>query len=76
MDELLTFLIKSLVSDEDAVKVEKKEDDKSIDFRIKVAESDLGKVIGKNGKTAASLRNIIRTMAAKEHKRAYVKFED
>ena len=76
MDELLTFLVKSLVSDENAVKVEKKESENSVEYRITVAENDLGKVIGKNGKTASSLRNIMRAVGAKEHKRTYVKFED
>ena len=46
MDDLLKFLVKTLVEQEDAVEVEKQEDDKTITFRVKVASSDLGKVIG------------------------------
>ena len=76
MDELLTFLVKALVSDAESVKIEKTEDENEIVFRVTVAQSDIGKVIGKNGKTASSLRNIMRSVAAKEHKKVFVKFED
>ena len=76
MDELLTFLVKALVDDENAVEIKKTETENSLEFNVKVAENDIGKVIGKNGRTASSLRNIMRAMAAKEHKRVFVKFED
>ncbi|MBE7075825.1 MAG: KH domain-containing protein [Clostridiales bacterium] len=76
MDELLNFLVKTLVSNENEVKVEKEEDDKTITYRVKVAESDIGKVIGKNGKTASSIRTIMRSIGAKTHKKIFVKFED
>ena len=76
MDDLLKFLVKTLVEQEDAVEVEKQEDDKTITFRVKVANSDLGKVIGKNGRTATSIRTIMRSVASKTHKKVFVKFED
>ena len=76
MDDLLKFLVKTLVEQEDAVEVEKQEDDKTITFRVKVACSDLGKVIGKNGRTATSIRTIMRSVASKTHKKVFVKFED
>lgn len=76
MDELLKFLVKTLVEDEDTVSIEKEEDDSSIAYKVKVASSDLGKVIGKNGKTATSIRNIMRSVASKTHKKVFVKFED
>lgn len=76
MDELLTFLIKTLVEDENSVEVSKEEDDKTITYNVKVAGTDLGKVIGKNGKTATSIRTIMRSVAAKTHKKVFVKFED
>lgn len=76
MDELLKYLVTSLVENKDSVEVNKSEDDKSVTFNVKVAGSDIGKVIGKNGKTAASIRTIMRTMAAKTHKKVFVKFED
>ena len=76
MDDLLKFLVKTLVEQEDAVEVEKQEDDKTITFRVKVASSDLGKVIGKNGRTATSIRTLMRSVASKTHKKVFVKFED
>lgn len=76
MDELLKFLVKSLVDDEDAVEISKNEDDKQIEYRVKVAENDLGKVIGKNGKTAMSVRTILKSVGTKMHKKIFVKFED
>ncbi|MBP3431321.1 MAG: KH domain-containing protein [Clostridia bacterium] len=76
MDELLTFLVKALVEDEESVKVEKQEDDKTIEYTVKVAEGDIGKVIGKNGKTATSVRTIMKSIGARTHKKVFVKFED
>ena len=76
MDELLKFLTKSLVEKEDEVEVEKEEDYNAITYRVKVASSDLGKVIGKNGKTATSIRTVMKSIGAKTHKKVFVKFED
>ncbi len=76
MEDLLKFLVKTLVEDEDAVEVVKEEDEKTLTYKVKVAEKDLGKVIGKNGKTATSIRTIMKTVSAKLHKKVFVKFED
>ena len=76
MDELLKFLVKSLVEDEASVEVEKEEDEKTLTYRVKVASSDLGKVIGKNGRTATSIRTVMKSVGAKTHKKVFVKFED
>ena len=74
MDELLNFLVKSLVSDEKAVEVSKEEDEKAITYKVKVAEEDVGKVIGKSGKTANSIRTVMKSVGAKTHKKVFVKF--
>ncbi len=76
MDELLKFLTKALVEKEDEVKVEKEEDENSITYHVTVASSDLGKVIGKNGKTATSIRTVMKSIGARAHKKVFVKFED
>ena len=76
MENLLKFLVESLVDDKSAVEVSKEENEKSVTFRVKVAENDIGKVIGKNGKTANSIRTILKSVSAKEHKKIFVKFED
>ena len=76
MDELLTFLVKTLVEDEASVAVEKEEDDNSITYRVKVAAADLGKVIGKNGRVANSIRTVVRSLARNNNSHVVVKFED
>ena len=76
MDELLKFLVKALVEDENSVEVAKEEDEKSITYRVKVASGDIGKVIGRSGKTANSIRTVMKSVGSKTHKRVFVKFED
>lgn len=75
MDEVLKFLVNSLVSDENAVEVSKDENEDAINYTVKVSEADIGKVIGKNGKTATSIRTIMRSVCSKTHKKVFIKFE-
>ena len=61
MDELLAELARRLVDEPDAVRVEQVEgDDGSLVFRLHVAEGDVGKVIGQQGRIARALRTIVR----------------
>ena len=72
MDELLKFLVKAIVVDENSVEIEKEEDENAITYRVKVASSDLGKIIGKNGRTATSIRTVMKSVGAKTHKKVFV----
>lgn len=76
MQKLLELLVKTLVTNEDKVKVTVDEQEKQITFNVVVDESDIGKVIGKNGKMANSIRTITKSIGAKEHKKVFVKFGD
>ena len=76
MQKLLELLVKTLVTHEDKVQVTVDEQEKQITFNVVVDESDIGKVIGKNGKMANSIRTIIKSIGAKEHKKVFVKFGD
>ena len=76
MKEILEILIKSLVEHEDEVIINQKEEEKNIIFEVKVAESDIGKVIGKQGRVAKSIRNIMKSIAGKEHKKVTIEFVD
>jgi len=76
MDKLLKFVVSSLVENQEVVEVEQTEDEKTITFKVKVAADDLGRVIGKNGKTAASIRTIMKSVGGKTRKKVFVKFED
>jgi uncharacterized protein len=61
VDELLAELARRLVDEPDAVRVEQVEgDDGSLVFRLHVAEGDVGKVIGRQGRIARALRMIVR----------------
>ncbi len=70
MKEFLEFVAKHLVDHPDQVGIEMEEKDQKLVFRLKVAEGDVGKIIGRTGKTASALRVLLRAVAAKEGKRA------
>ena len=74
MKELLTIVIKNLVDTPDEVLITEKENEKSISYEVKVAKSDMGKVIGKKGKMAKSIRTVMKAVAVKEHKKAIIEF--
>lgn len=76
MKEILETLIKSLVEHTEEVTVTEKEEDKTIVFEVKVAEADMGKVIGRQGRVAKSIRTVMKSVAGKEHKKVVVEFLD
>lgn len=51
-----------------------KEDDKNLIFEVKVAETDMGKVIGREGKMAGAIRTVMKALGAKESKRITIEF--
>ena len=73
MKELIEYIVKSLVIDEESVKVTV-EGENEITVNVTVNPDDLGRVIGKNGRTAAAIRSIAKTIANKDHKKVFVKF--
>ena len=77
MKELLEYMVKELVDNPDEVNItEELEGDKTIIFKLQVAENDLGKVIGKKGRTANALRVVMRAASAKRGKSSIVKIID
>ena len=74
MKEILQTIIENLVDDKASVSINEVEGEKSIVFEVKVAETDMGKIIGKQGKIAKSIRTVMKAVAAKEHKKATVEF--
>ena len=74
MKELLTIVIKNLVDTPEEVLITEKENEKSISYEVKVAKSDMGKVIGKKGKMAKSIRTVMKAVAIKEHKKIIIEF--
>ncbi len=76
MKELVEMMAKTLVADPDSVSVsETMEDDVTV-YELKVAEADLGRVIGRDGKIAKAMRLIIRSAAARLEQKATVKIID
>lgn len=74
MKEILELIIKNLVDNQSEVSIEEKTNDKSVVYEVKVAKNDMGKVIGKQGKMAKSIRSVIKAIAIKEHKRVNIEF--
>ena len=74
MKEVLQTIIENLVDDKASISIKEIEGEKSVVFEVKVAETDMGKIIGKQGKIAQSIRSIMKAVSAKEHKRVSVEF--
>ncbi len=69
MQTLMTEITRALVDDVDAVRVEVISDQNSVVLRLHVANNDIGKVIGKQGRTARSLRTILGAASMKLQRR-------
>jgi len=77
MAELLEYLARQLVDEPDAVRVEQvEEDDDTLLLRLHVAQDDLGKVIGRQGRIARALRTIVRAGSAREQRRVQLEIVD
>ncbi|HZA90842.1 MAG TPA: KH domain-containing protein [Solirubrobacterales bacterium] len=72
MRELVEFLVRALVEDPDAVRVDELEENGDVVLEVTVAEGDLGRVIGRGGRIANALRTVARAAATKEERRAIV----
>ncbi|UCD05660.1 MAG: KH domain-containing protein [candidate division WOR-3 bacterium] len=69
LKELIEYIVKALVDNPEKVEVTEIAGEKSIIYELKVGEGDLGKVIGKEGRTAKAVRTIITAAAMKQGKR-------
>ena len=76
MKEIIETIILNLVDNKDAVQVNEVQGEKSIVFEVKVANDDMGKVIGRQGRLAKSIRTVVKSIGAKEHKKVSVEFVD
>ncbi|NLG02672.1 MAG: KH domain-containing protein [Clostridia bacterium] len=72
MKELVEVIAKSLVENPDEVVVTQTENDRSIVIELRVAQSDMGKVIGKQGRIAKAIRSVVKAASAKENKKVVV----
>ena len=72
MKELVEVIAKSLVDNPDEVVVTEKDTGKALVLELKVASSDTGKVIGKQGRIAKAIRSVVKAAASKEDKKVIV----
>ncbi len=72
MKELVEVIAKSLVEFPDEVSVTEKAGNHSLIIELKVAPSDMGKVIGKQGRIAKSIRSVVKAAASKDNKKVVV----
>ncbi|MBV6420246.1 MAG: hypothetical protein DAHOPDDO_01485 [Ignavibacteriaceae bacterium] len=77
MKEFVEFIVKFLVDHPESVVVEETlTEENKISFTVRVKQEDIGKVIGKKGKTAIAMRTLLTAVAAKEGKRAILEILD
>ena len=72
MKELVEYIAKSLVDHPEAVVVEEKVDEDVVVFELHVAQDDMGKVIGKQGRIAKAIRTVVKAAATVENKKVTV----
>lgn len=74
--EFLEYVVKSLVDEPDAVQVDRKVDEMGVLLTLKVSAADMGKIIGRNGNTAKSIRALLRVVGMKNNARVNLKIEE
>ena len=75
MKELVEVIAKSLVDKPDEVNVTEREDADAVVVELRVAQSDMGKVIGKQGRIAKAIRSVVRAATAKDEKPVFVEIQ-
>jgi uncharacterized protein len=77
VNDLVEFLARALVDDPDAVTVESfEEDDGTLVCEVTVAEDDVGKIIGRSGRTVNAIRAVVRAAAVRDGRRVLVDVVD
>jgi predicted RNA-binding protein YlqC (UPF0109 family) len=76
VSDLLEDLARRLVDEPDAVRVEREERDDVVVLRLHVAKDDVGKVIGRQGRIARALRQVVRAAAGRQRKRVVLEIVD
>jgi len=75
MRDLVEYIVRSIASEPDEVKVTEEEEDGRLVLRVEVAPDDKGKVIGRGGRVAQSIRVLLRVAAVKQNTRAVLDIE-
>ena len=76
MKEILNIILNNLADDKETIEIVETEKGNHIDFSVKVATKDMGKIIGKQGKIAKSIRTLMKSLASKEKKTVRIEFSE
>ena len=76
MKEVLQTVLEALVDDKTQIEINEKSDERQVLFEVKVAKTDMGRVIGKEGRIARAIRTIFKAVGTKEQKRITIEFID
>ena len=74
MKSVLEMIISNLVDNKNEISIEEIVNDRIIDFKVKVSSDYMGKVIGRQGRVAKSIRTVMKSVGAKEGKKVNVEF--
>jgi len=74
LQKLVEVLVKGLVEQPDQVSVKATEDPRAVTLEVRVADSDMGKVIGRQGRVAKAIRTVVKAAAVKDGRRVTVEF--
>ncbi|NLM97909.1 MAG: KH domain-containing protein [Halanaerobiaceae bacterium] len=76
MKELVEMIAKSIVDQTDMVRVNEVQGEKSVILELSVADEDMGKIIGKQGRIARAIRTVVKAAATKEGKKVIVDIQE
>jgi len=76
MKDLIEYIVKSLVDHPEEVRITEIDGERTIIFELRCHADDVGKVIGKSGKTVSAIRTLLNTAAAKQNRRAMLEVVD
>ncbi|MBE7092867.1 MAG: KH domain-containing protein [Clostridiales bacterium] len=72
MENLVEYIVKQLVNQKEQVNITRVERDDATVIEVRVAQEDMGKIIGKQGKIAKAIRTVVKAASSKEEKRVIV----
>ena len=75
MEELLRFIVESLVEDKESIQISESQAENAVIYEVSVSDNDIGKIIGKNGKVAQAIRAILHSAGHKDNKKVIFKIQ-
>ena len=76
MKEILETIILNIVDNKEKVEITETQNENTITFLVKVSKEEMGKVLGKQGRIANAIRNVMKSLAGMENKKTIIEFEE